>query len=185
MGHFSLLVTKTDKLALHKQIKPTKGHWDWFQVGGRFGGYFLLHKGASGRREEIGALGVYRHAAGVDIAAVKDIDWLRTEAANRELANNDWNGYEAEKAGDDTVNRRVFGIREGETKAQYITRRASVATFAVLHRGRWYQKMSIGLDGLLKPTVNEKALKEWEAQFTGIIQSLDPDDEVTVVDCHF
>lgn len=85
-------------------------------------------------------MGVYQHAAGVDIATVKDIDWLRTEAANRELANNDWNGYEAGKAGDDTVNRRVFGIREGETKAQYITRRASVATFAVLHRAAGIRK---------------------------------------------
>lgn len=45
--------------------------------------------------------------------------------------------------------------------------------------------MSIGLDGLLKPTVDEKALKKWDTQFTGIIQSLNPDDEVTVVDCHF
>ncbi len=57
MSHFKLLVTQTDKLSLAKQLAPfeevdshdqANRKWSWYEVGGRWCGYFKLRPGAVG-----------------------------------------------------------------------------------------------------------------------------------------
>ncbi len=55
------------------------------------------------------------------------------------------------------------------------------STFAVLHNGEWYEKGEMGWWAMVS---NEKSPEDWQAQFDKIISSLDPEDEVTVVDAH-
>jgi hypothetical protein len=54
-------------------------------------------------------------------------------------------------------------------------------TYAVLHDGVWHQHGEMGWFGMAS---NEKPKDAWQAEFDAIIKGLDPEDEVTVVDCH-
>src|SRR2546423_3842060 len=97
-------------------------------------------------------------------------------------AEKDWAEYEVKKAAGEKVDPYWdYGIEKDDTKETYIKRKSSVATFAVLHDGEWYEKGEMGWWAVVS---NERSPEDWQAQFDKIIASLDPDDEVTVVDCH-
>lgn len=49
--------------------------WDWYQVGGRWAGFFKIKDGAFGERGENGLMGANRSAEGADVVKVGDIDW--------------------------------------------------------------------------------------------------------------
>jgi hypothetical protein len=115
--------------------------WNWYQVGGRWRGYFKLKQGATGQLGEAGAFdNEPLHDA--DIARAGDIDWQ----AMREHA-----------------------------------RQASVATYAVLHDGTWHARGDMDWFGISNDIMT---YAEWDKEFSELVDSLDPDDEVTVVDCH-
>lgn len=54
-------------------------------------------------------------------------------------------------------------------------------TFAILHNDEWIERGEMGWFGMAS---NEKPEDDWDKEFKRIIESLDPEDEVTVVDCH-
>lgn len=56
-----------------------------------------------------------------------------------------------------------------------------VATFAVLHDGEWHERGDMGWWGMV---TDEKDADDWNKQFDALVASLNPDDEVTIVDCH-
>ncbi len=132
MSHFTVLVTRTNKINVEEQLAPydekrevepykdkdgrtttynPKSKWDWYEIGGR------------------------------------------------------WDGY--------------FGQRKNVIKAKHIKK--IEPTFAVVHDGQWYERGEMGWWAVVS---NEKSPEAWEAQFEAIINSLEPDDEVTLVDCH-
>ncbi len=53
--------------------------------------------------------------------------------------------------------------------------------YAILHNGEWIERGQMGWFGM---SSNEKSKEEWDKQFADVIAQLDPEDEVTVVDCH-
>lgn len=53
--------------------------------------------------------------------------------------------------------------------------------FGVIHEGNYYKSADMGYWGM---TAHEKGEAEWREEFLSIINSLPPDTEVTLVDCH-
>src|SRR5207253_2266062 len=109
-----------------------------------------------------------------DIAKVKDIDWEVMKRKRLAEAEKNWAEYEAKLATGEKIDPYWdYGIEKDETKEAYIKRRSSIATFAVVHDGEWYERGEMGWWAMVS---NEKSPKDWQAQFDKIIASLDPDD---------
>jgi hypothetical protein len=156
--------------------------WDWYSVGGRWAGYLKLKAGAEGELGELRASQPRPKGRVADIAKVKDIDWDGMAKAQRKAAEERWAAYEAAVAAGKQINPYFdFGVAKDETKQHYLKRVSSVATFAVLHDGEWHEQGDMGWWGIVS---DEKEPDDWDAEFDKIMASLDPDDEVTVVDCH-
>ena len=156
--------------------------WDWYTIGGRWLGYFKLKLGATGR---LGTSGIddNKPLYDADVAFVKDIDWQGMVEAKREKAQWYWVEVEKKQANGDDVSLYIdFVIEPDETKEHFINRGGSAATLAVIHDGEWYEQGE--MNSFLEPATGP-SIEEWHEQFDTIIQSLDPDDEVTLVDCHY
>ena len=154
-----------------------KSQWDWYQVGGRWLGYFKLKQGATGQLGEAG-VGGNEPLHDADIAWVKDIDWhgMREHARRRAEAN--WSRFHGNPASAEAF---LYNIASDDTQDTYIAHRCSVATDAVLHDGQWHAQGEMVSFGISDDSMTGT---EWNAEFERIIASLDPNDEVTVVDCH-
>ena len=57
----------------------------------------------------------------------------------------------------------------------------SVATFAVLMDGEWYERGNMGWWGII---ANEKGQDVWEEEFWKLIEKLPPNTWLSVYDCH-
>jgi len=69
------------------------------------------------------------------------------------------------------------------SREEYIKRAhdGAIETFAVVKDGQWYESGSMGWWGIV---ADEKDASEWNAQFAGLLDSLDAETLLTVVDCH-
>lgn len=108
MSHYLVVVTNTDKVNLDEQLEPfseniavepyktynPNSKWDWYQVGGRWTGFFKNKKGAKGKVMQIpeNLKNFYRPAkrGHSDIIKVKDVDFDKTELPYGILHNGDW-----------------------------------------------------------------------------------------------
>lgn len=57
----------------------------------------------------------------------------------------------------------------------------ALVPFAVVKDGQWYQKGTIGWFGVV---IDEKNPDDWISQVAALFDGLDPDTQVTLVDCH-
>lgn len=73
-------------------------------------------------------------------------------------------------------------IRDGK-RDEYVKAVSSthIVPFAFVHDGNWYEKGEMGWFGI---SVGNKEQMNWHDQFMGMIDSLEPTDWLTVVDCH-
>lgn len=71
----------------------------------------------------------------------------------------------------------------GKGREAYVAKckNRTAVTYAVLMDGKWYQKGEMGWWGM---SSNEVTQDEWNEQFWKLLDSLDPDTELTLVDCH-
>lgn len=165
-------------------ISNPDAKWDWWVVGGRWSGYFKKKPGAEG---EIGRPGVMMEQVTdetvADVIKVKDIDWDAMDAEARAERGKFYDKYhEAEEGKKPFIwDKRDIEALENLSRDEYIAQPVSHATFAVLHDDEWYEKGSMGWWGMVS---DEKDQKDWDVEFRKLIESLDPEAEVTVVDCH-
>ena len=158
--------------------------WDWYQVGGRWTGTFKKKPGADG---EVGEPSVFDNKPKegyADIVKVGDIDWDGMKADALARANELWAAYEEDQKKPEAERKHPyldFGIERDETKEHYLAKHGSFATFAVLHDDEWIERGSMGGWGAVS---DEQVPVAWDKSFRKIIDSLDTEDEVTVVDCH-
>jgi hypothetical protein len=156
--------------------------WDWYQIGGRWTGYFKLKPGAEGELGKQSLLGSPSEVGTADVAKVKDIDWDGMRAELRAQAEKSWDAYVTKlNSGEQFHPYFQFGVREGMAKDEFLAKQSSISTFAFLHDDEWIEHGSMGWWAIV---TDEKPQAEWDEQFQNIINSLDPEDEVTVVDCH-
>lgn len=165
--------------------------WDWWEVGGRWSGSLKLKDDAdaepkigghySFNEDEVKKLLARRRT---DVAKVKDIDWEGMLAEKIEQAKSNWSEYQKSLALPEKERPNPYwewGIEPNDTEQKYIKRQGSLPFFAVLHDDTWNEAGQMGWWAIV---TDRKEPGEWEKAVNEIIGSLDPEDEVTVVDCH-
>lgn len=136
--------------------------WDWWQKGGRYGEYLVRTDGAVGNSFK-----------------VKDIDFTAMEHRNASNAAQWWDEAHQEKNA--AMKELMYGIKPGMTKEQYIAKRTGVSAYAFLMGENWVQRGEMGWFGI---STGEKDPEDWDAEITAFIKGLDPEQTLTVVDCH-
>ena len=163
-------------------VSNPNAKWDWYVVGGRWSGYFTKKAGAEG---EIGEPGVMTPPVTdetlADVIKVKDIDWEAMDKVEKERRGKLYDEYDAK-----TNTPFIWSKAEVEalttlSREDYQNRPISHATHAVLHSGEWYERGEMGWWGIVSNETDEKV---WDEKFQSFIDSLDPESEVTIVDCH-
>jgi hypothetical protein len=204
-------------------------HWDWYQVGGRWTGFFKLKEGADGDVGSPSLVSTRRAEAGsADQARKGDIDFEGMRDAAEEKAGQFYDDF-ADLFDKDTVflnwdevrerhvaagtgidgAREEFGnhptmvaIRERAKEKDHSTwgldprdsfcngdraavlaraRMTAISTFAVVYKGKWYEKGDMGWWGVVSDV---KDVKKWEEEFAKLIDDADDDTQFTLVDCH-
>lgn len=159
----------------HSTYNPDS-KWDWYSTGGRWAGYFPVKKGVAIR---LGRSGVFDNKPEVrtsDIVRVKDIDLPRAKTLDRKKAKEAYIRYTEE-------GHPFSDIEKGETLKAYVARKTAdhpLLPFAFVDsEGVWHEKAEMGWFGM---SANEKS--DWNETFTKWFESLDPETELTAVDCH-
>lgn len=162
--------------------------WDWWVVGGRWSGELILKEEA---REK------YDGQTTVDEAQVKDIDWGKMNSITpeeEERLRKFWKYYVKEEF---TGTReelkeeigfvfysREYYLNRYKTEDNYIDQVKKWTTRAVLNdKGQWAEVGSMGWFGCSDET--DDSANEWTNKFKErFIDPLDPDDVITIIDCH-
>ena len=163
--------------------------WDWYQIGGRWAGYWRLKEGRKGEKGEPSLMlpeeeqiKIASEPLTADIALKRDIDFEGMILENKANAEKTWAKYKRMlKSGKDFHPYFQFGIEEGDTRKKYIERRASIATFAVLKDGKWYERGKMGWWGCVS---DEKEDTVWINEFRKLLTDLPEDTPLAIVDCH-
>lgn len=148
--------------------------WDWYVIGGRWTGYFILKPGRAGVGEP-GAADDIAQAGRADRARKGDIDFAAMARSNYADRMKSWDELERTGGLSDYRRRRDLDIPEGQTREQfkaYARKRARhCSTLAVLKDGEWIDA-GVGGDD------------EWDEHYSALLGSLPDDAILTVVDCH-
>jgi hypothetical protein len=158
-----------------------KSKWDWYSLGGRWEGTFILREGAapqaSSERSWVnGGVGVAANRC--DSALKKDIDWSAMEHDGYVKAKARWDHYHDKNPVERTV---IAGIPAEMTEEEYIKRHSRWSTFAVLKDGEWYERGTMGWFGVV---ADEKDADAWDEQFMKLLSDLPPDTLLSVYDVH-
>lgn len=155
--------------------------WDWYQIGGRWSGFFKLKPNTSGKLGEKSFMVEGDIPTGyADQARKGDIDWEGMCKEGYEHAEKDWDKAHNLEANDEG-RYFTYGIKKDDTKESFCKRCSSPCTFAVLKDGVWYERGEMGWWACVS---NEKEESEWEEEFNKLIENLPDDTLLTVVDCH-
>lgn len=129
--------------------------WDWWTVGGRFSNWIIDKKGKK-----------------CDVCKIKDIDWEAMQKRSVAEAEEYWT-KEMDRAEKENMPPLFWGWEKTPTRDEYVAD-ADVppCVFAILHEGEWRERP----EGM--------HVKEWAEKFQEFIKTLDPETEVTIVDCH-
>ncbi len=160
-----------------------KSKWDWYKLGGRWAGFFKAKEGA---KAIVGEPGVFDNPISegwVDQIRKGDIDWVGMRVAMLDEAKADWSEHERRLAEKDPKYNPYFdlGIENGETEVDFINRRCTKATFALLMDGHWYEHGKMGWWGIVH---DEKANADWDKEWQKLIDSLPDDTLLSVIGCH-
>jgi hypothetical protein len=150
--------------------------WDWYALGGRWSGYLLLKDGSR-----------------ADTALAGTIDWQAMTAKNAKNAEDTYSKFETGFDASANYNSArawfEFGIENigtpddfiPESRESYVERCSSVATFAILKDGVWYEKGNMGWWAKVH---DEKEQGKWNSEFISLVQSLSDYTLISLYDCH-
>jgi len=171
-----------------------KAKWDWYQLGGRWSGFFTLKFGAKGNHGQKSWSNENKptQADHVDQARKRDIDFDGMAEEKFEELSNTYDEFEKdveEKGYEPGDGYFMYGIENtgdrenpiAETRKQYLNRCAAISTFAVLKDGEWYEKGEMGWWGCVS---DEKAPDSWTDEFNNLLDSLPNDTLLSLYDCH-
>ena len=74
-----------------------------------------------------------------------------------------------------------FGMEIGQTLQQMTDEAEPFSTFATLKDGTWSEQGALGWFGMVG---DEKDAAEWANNFNAVLDTLNPEDYITIVDCH-
>lgn len=152
-----------DKKGLFWVYNP-KAKWDWYVIGGRWDKWLIT-----------------RWGEGRNCCQVKDLD-LDGMRINEMGEAAKYYVMERTKAKENNREMSIWGFDKLPTLDEYVeSRNHIVAPFAILHDGEWIEKGEMGWFGMSDDKYSED---EWEKKFKEFIETLDPESEITIVDCH-
>jgi hypothetical protein len=160
--------------------------WDWYQVGGRWAGYWKLKKGKKGQNGSPSLLSApdsTRYKGHTDSVRKKDIDFDGMYLEAYEKAKASWPKIEeAREKGDAVSLQFMYGVDPEDTEESYCARaqNAAVGTFALLHEGQWYEKGSMGWWGIVTDEIDPG---EWHEEMKELLAQY-PNHLAVAVDCH-
>ena len=125
--------------------------WDWYSLGGRWFGYWKLKLAA---KKSINIKKFLGDPGTGDNKPLFDVDMARKKDIDFE-----------------SMKEILRKQKEGR----------SIATFAVLMDGEWYERGNMGWWGMI---ANEKGKDVWEGEFWKLIEKLPPNTWLSVYDCH-
>lgn len=167
--------------------------WDWYQVGGRWAGFFISKAGT------VGAQGYHSAKAfasitgdevedlpeqACDVIQVRNIDWNAMDKKEQDERAELWDKWHNPKEGEQKPfiwSKESVEKLDNLSKEDYVNQPVYHSTFAVLHKGKWYERGEMGWFGM---SSNDKPTEQWDKEFKKLIDSLDPEAEVSIVDCH-
>jgi len=176
-----------------------RSRWDWYEIGGRWRDTFPIKDGCVGiknRRLEQFAGSLYRKSESgyADSAMKGDIDWAKIHQSKKayDKAIRFWemkvNGDKPTTKQEKTelnwdMHKDEYYLDRYKTKENYARCQSNFAMWAVVKRGKWYEKGSMGMFGCADETHDEAV--DWELNFYDhFIKDLPDDTVLTVVDCH-
>lgn len=186
------------------------GKWDWFQIGGRWTGYFKPKAGAEGVLGTSGAFDNKPREGWVDALKIKDIDIEAMQEEARVEAHAEYDKVEALIAGRELPSwdkiRKECGEDYNKAHELYDSyevvqdfKNAKVHVWGGLfevygkNREDFVQKrvynvltpFAILVDGVFTERGwEDKTQEEWTEEFLAIFNKLDPEKYVTLVDYH-
>lgn len=182
--------------------------WDWWQIGGRFAGNFLVKEELEDciinyDRKNVEDDSVPKGYKYVDAARKKDICWdLMKQLAVKEIEE-DYQGYVEMFTSNDVtelgpgfkiVEEGIAGFSnmiylKGETLDEFKARKGAVnmdqymvGSYAAIDRnGDWFGSGDMGWFGI---SHNDKEAHVWNAELQNLMNEAQDDDFIVVVDCH-
>ena len=166
--------------------------WDWYSLGGRWGGSFKLKEGSEVVKES--DLTWTRGFAPIenvytDHAQLKDID-LTPNPEEVKKATRFWEVVvegqelqEGEKAEDfETFWKKEYYLNHYGDKETYAKCETELFACALLYNGEWIEAGEMGWFGCKDST--EDSEKAYRDRFYEIMNNLEPDDYLSMIDCH-
>lgn len=155
--------------------------WDWYEIGGRWQGFFKLKEGKKGN---VGKKSLLDKDSQYDPnycdQTIKgNIDFAGMRETVRKKAEENWSeirGFCLKK------DWRLIDL-DFPSKEEYVNRKVNraIATYAYIKDGEWHAQGEMGWFGISENSVSER---EWNAHVNEMIDSLPDDTLLTLVDCH-
>jgi len=190
------------------QMHNPNGKWDWYEIGGRWSGFFNLKNSAKSdqaHKKDIDFEGMERD---VELQATKTFDELEKIVDWSEGAPRTWSSVREEykdniDAGREFYNNQkvVKSINENKKLRTSIccveryflhtesprenfinAEKSSVfSTYAIIKDGEWISKGDMGWFGVSSNDIDQS---EWDLKVKEMLQQLPDDTLLTLVDCH-
>jgi hypothetical protein len=154
------------------------GKWDWYQLGGRWRGFFQLKSGAAGALGDPSPIANPEEDNGTtaDSCVVAAIDFEKTALAAGRAAAQQWD--EAHSSTMPEVLFKSLGM-QGVTREKFIRKAETscMGAHVVLRGGTWYEEGGAAPWGTAQSG-------SWAESVTALVRSLPPETRVSLVDCH-
>lgn len=152
-----------------------KSKWDWYSIGGRWGGMLKLKSGVDPEWEDDDWVS--------DSARIKDIDFSRDEEAYAKCY--DWwvDNIDNEPEEWNDFYKKEYYEKMYKDAEDYANQCASFSTFAVVTPdGEWHEMGEMGWFGCSNETPEEA--RAWHDNYMNLVHSVPEDYYMTIVDCH-
>ena len=160
------------------------GKWDWYQLGGRWSGFFHLKAGTHGK---LGSRSPF--LAGVDVTGtladscyVADIDFEKTAHRAGAAAGANWDEVQSMGLSQRAL-QAGFSIGPAMTRDRFVKQAEDrcCAVAALVYEGKWYEYMGEPLWGGEEVIRSEE---DWFDAVTRRVIGLPGHLRVSIVDCH-
>jgi len=181
-------VEKDDITGRYGYWTNRNGHWDWYEIGGRWTGEIKIKAGAKGSLgvpgvpQQLGLAPYEIREDYVDSARKKDIDFAAMHSNIHEDLREQYIAWHTASEKE----RESFWIpesaipKEGETEVEYAERLFTPwSCYAIIINGQWFA--SAYYDRKAEKWVD---IPNWKKVFWDKLNSVDGDELITIVDMH-
>lgn len=177
------------------------GFWDWYQVGGRWVGFFAI-KEDKRKKAKIGSpawmMDITKEAAKTllkraDVLKVGDIDFEAMEENAKKNSADQWNKMwdiikDSKDKSEEEIDKRfreMMGATEDETREEYIERCKDFGVCSIIYKGVWYEKpWKKEEDKSGYVAQNDNSNDRISEELPSFLRNMQKDTPLMLVDCH-